>query len=129
MGEYEDTRHDSLPSRTTQDELTPAERKAESLILSAVGVVLSEVPILGTAYTELRSYRWQQFIESRLSTMNRELMRRMEGVSEEAVNKDYLNSEAFYDFIGKAVETVMRSRDREKVAFIASILKGTVLNP
>jgi hypothetical protein len=113
----------------TQDDLSPAQRQTEAAIYSALGIVLSEVPLLGSAFNELRSYKAQQFMASRLSHMNRELIRQMEGVREEAVNKEYLSSETFFDFIGKAVETALRTRDREKVAYIASILKGVVLSP
>jgi len=121
-------------SRATQEDLTPAERPpaerlGEAVNLGLVGVVLSGVPYVGAAYNELRSNRDKRIMERRLSTMNRELRKQMEGVREEAVNKAYLESEAFYDFIFKAVETVLRTRDREKIAFVASILKGAVLNP
>ena len=129
MGEYKQTPSDWRPRRTTQDDLTPAQRKAEGLIFSLLGVVLSEVPFLGAAYNELRSYRSEQFMESRLSHMHHQLISRMEGVEEEAVNREYLVSEALFDLISKAVETALRTRDREKVGYIASILKGAVLNP
>jgi hypothetical protein len=128
MGEYEKTPSDRLARRTTQDDLTPAQRQAESFIYSALGVVLSGVPFLGAAYNELRTYRSEQFMKNRLSYMNHELISRMEGVEEEAVNREYLGSEAFFDLIGKAVETALRTRDREKIAYIASILKGAVIN-
>jgi len=112
----------------TQDDLTPAQRRAEAAIYSALGIVLSEVPLLGSAFNELRTYRAQQYMENRLSDLNSDLRRLLEGVKEEAVNQEYLRSEAFFDFIGKAVETVLRTRDREKVAYIASILKGAILS-
>jgi len=113
----------------TQDELTPAQQQAEAAIYSAISILLSGVPYVGALWSEIRSYRAQEVMESRLSHMNRELIRQMEGVREEAVNQEYLNSEAFFDFIGKAVGTVLRTRDREKATYIASILKGAILSP
>src|SRR5215212_5539538 len=110
MGDYDQTPSDRLPRRTTQDDLTPAQRRAESFVFSALGVVLSEIPFFGAAYNELRTYRSEQFMESRLSHMHYELTSRMEGVEEEAINREYLGSEAFFDLIGKAVETALRTR-------------------
>ncbi len=128
MGENQDSLRNGVPAERNEVELTDDEKRREEVLYSAVSVLLSEVPILGSVFNELRTHRAQRDLETRLRTLEQELTQQMEGVREDAVNWDYLDSEVFRDSMRKAVEISLRTRDREKIAFVAQILRGAVLS-
>jgi hypothetical protein len=111
-----------------EGELTESQKRQPQVVFSAVSVVLGEVPILGSVFNELRSYDAQRRIERRLHTLAEELTEQMKGVRRESVNWGFLNTEAFQDLIRKAVETAIRTRDRQKITLVAQILKGAAVS-
>src|SRR4051812_32516202 len=109
MKENEDQLPERLPKEAEEAELTDAERFASEIFLGTVNVVLSGVPYIGAAFSELRSYQAQRYWERRLRALARELTRQLEGVREEAVNWDYLRSEDFDDLLRESAAAALRT--------------------
>jgi len=108
-------------------ELTDSQRLREEIIFSALSVFLSPLPYLSAGFNELRQHKARREME-RLSIFAQELKEQMEKVSEDSVNWGYLRSDEFQDSFLKAMETAMRTRDREKIALVAQILRGAVVS-
>src|SRR3712207_562040 len=95
MGDNKDRVPERLPREAEETELTGAGRRGAEIFLGAINVVLSGVPYVGQAFSELRSYQAQRYWERRLGTLARELTSRLECIRAEAVNWEYLKSEVF----------------------------------
>lgn len=90
-------------------------------------MALSEVPFLSAALNELRAGRARRILDQRLERLALELTEKLERVEDAAVNKDFLESDAFYDLLLSAVETAGRTRDRTKHERVAQVLRGAIV--
>ena len=128
MAGHRDSPRDRLPVARGESELPEAQKRQEQFIYSTISVLLGEVPIVGSVFNELRSYEAQRSLERRLHILKEELTEQMKEVGRESVNWAFLSTEDFQDFIRKAVEISLRTRDREKIRLVAQILRGAVVS-
>lgn len=108
-------------------EQTNLQKSGEGLVFSFLNIAANEVPILGSVLTELRSSRMQHYMEGRIADLAEALRGEMQAVEEGVIDKEYLNSEAFFDLLLQAVDTAARTRDRRKIELVAQILRGAIL--
>lgn len=107
-----------------EGEQTDTRKLGEGLLFSFLNVAANEVPILGSILSEARLHRAQMFMERRLSALAEEWKRQMETVKEETVDWEFVRSEAFIDLVRQAAEVTIRTRDQQKIEFVARVLRG-----
>lgn len=108
-------------------EQTGLQKRGEGLVFAFLNIAANEVPLLGGALNELRSYKMQRYMEERIADLAEALKREMSEVEEGAIDHDYLNSEAFFDLVLQAVDTAARTRNRHKIELVAQILRGAIV--
>lgn len=86
------------------------------------------IPSIGGALDLLLSSTGQNFIIRRIESLLRNLELELSQLHEEAINKDFLNSEQGFDLVVKAFNSASRTRQEEKLAFYARILKNSLDN-
>ncbi len=108
-------------------EQTDTQKFGESLLFSFLNVAANEVLVLGSILSEARLNRAQMFMERRLSALTEEWKRQMETVKEETVDWEFVRSETFFDLLRQAVEVAVRTRDQQKIEFVARVLRGATV--
>ena len=92
-------------------------------------IISSIIPVIGPSIDlALSSYAdeiYKSRVERSLNILNNELRH----LKREPVNKDFINSEAFFDIFRLYLEKAIRTRQEEKVQYYAQILTETIRNP
>lgn len=91
---------------------------------SALRVVASL--IIGPLDTFLSS-EGQKIVQRRMISLLNCLKIEMKSIREETINKDYLESEEFYDLVFMAFEAASRTRNNNKIQWYAKILKNSFI--
>ncbi len=74
--------------------------------------------ILGTKRSNITQERLMHFFKILQHAINL--------LQQNTIDYDYINSEEFYDIIIKSVDASIKTRDREKIAFYAKIIKNSI---
>jgi hypothetical protein len=88
------------------------------------GVAL--IPGVGGAIDSLIAVRGQKLAQERIERLIADLRATAAGLSEEKLDRAFLNSEAFDDLTLRAFRAAAETRDREKTRLYAAILVGAV---
>jgi len=94
---------------------------------SLVRAVLVAVPYIGGSLDIIFSSRGSAIVQSRLLDFVSSLDKEMARIRESMVDKDFLESEEFFDLSVRALEYTTRTRDREKLSLYAAILRGATV--
>lgn len=91
--------------------------------------ISSIIPVFGPSIDlALSSYAdkiYKSRVERSLNILNNELRH----LNRESLNKDFINSEAFFDIFRLYLEKAIRTRQEKKVQYYAQILTETIRNP
>lgn len=71
--------------------------------------------------------RADDVMERRLSALVEEFKEQLKTVKEDAVDWEFVRSEAFLDLTRQAVEAAIRTRDQQKIEFVARVLRGALV--
>lgn len=103
---------------------TSLEVIAEEPVLQAL---LNTIPGVGGSLNELLAGKGQRIMEERRDNLLLLLGKHLEAVDEQAIKKDYFDTEEGFDLLIKALDESRRTRGEEKRDLIARILAGATL--
>ncbi|MCF8074278.1 MAG: hypothetical protein K9K69_18010 [Desulfarculaceae bacterium] len=84
--------------------------------------LIVSIPTFGGALDLLLSVKGREIVKKRFERFFHELKEEAKKIAEDKVDKDYLNSEEFYDLVREAMEAAAKSREQEKLQLIARAL-------
>jgi hypothetical protein len=100
---------------------TAAERYSDNVALRAA---ITAIPWAGSPFDAIFTTLAARAANQRIATLISSLQEQFASVREEAVNKRYLESEAYMDAVLRAFEVSARTREAEKIRLYARILVG-----
>jgi len=96
---------------------------------TAMRAMVASVPFIGGGLDVIFTVDGQRAFKKRVQTLIEDMKTRIEQHDEEAINKEYLESEEFIDLVIKAFDSATRTRDEEKIRWYARVLtESTVRN-
>lgn len=87
---------------------------------------VAAIPYAGGSLDIILSYRGQEVAKRRIEAMLASLRYEMASVKEDAVRRDFFESEEWVDLVRLALEAASRTRESTRLSTIARILRGTV---
>lgn len=84
--------------------------------------IVTSIPYIGSGIDVVLSTRGQSVVNRRFTELFKDIRRRMENLEEEAIDKSYVESEEFIDLLIRAIDTVSKTRSREKIDLCSAIL-------
>lgn len=111
----------------TGGEQTDSQKLGEGLLFSFLNVAANEVSVLGSILSEARLHRARMLMERRLLALTDEWKKQMRTVKEEAIDWEFVRSEAFIDLVRQAAEVATRTRDQQKIELAARVLRGAAV--
>lgn len=88
--------------------------------------LIVSIPHIGGPLDVLFQSKGQEIIQKRVMNFLEDLKEEMDFVKNEMIDKEYLDSEEFFDLILKTLESVTRTRNRKKIRLYTKILRGAV---
>lgn len=95
----------------------------DALLLRAA---VSNLPWIGSTLDMILSSKAQKFTEERIMKLLSDLELELAKVDEEKIDKDYLDSEEFYDLMMNAFRATVKTRSEAKIRTYALILKSSL---
>lgn len=89
--------------------------------------LISNIPIIGFAIDSILTEKWSKYSKERLEIFNEFLITEFERLEENNVDKDFLNSNEFFDLIVKLIENSIKTRHKERVHLFGKLLKSRCL--
>jgi len=96
-----------------------AERYEENTVLRAA---VASIPLLGGGLDMIFASEGQRAAKERMRKLIEAITERTVQLEEEAVNREYLESEEFIDLVMTAFDSATKTRDEEKIRWYARIL-------
>ena len=90
-------------------------------------VIVNLIPYVGGSLDVALS-RWSQIKQRRIDELLSAISGQLQGIQEEAINKEYLESEEFYDLVYQIVNYALASRCQETRRAYAKVVKTAILN-
>jgi len=84
------------------------------------------IPYVGGAIDVLITTRIQEISWKRLNTYLDQLQKQFENVDESKINKEFLQSEEFYDLFLQTARASTRTRSEQKIKLFSSIIKNAI---
>jgi hypothetical protein len=94
---------------------------------SVIRAAITAIPWVGGPLDLLISSKGQKIVEKRILLLLEELKKQMKEITEEMINKEFLDSEEWFDLVIKALDSAMKTRSELKVKLYAQILKNAVI--
>lgn len=94
---------------------------------TAIRALINAVPFVGGSLDVIFVSKGQKLVEQRIYEFIKNLTEELNKVSEDKVDKKYLDSEEWFDVVIKAMNSAMKTRDIEKISWYAKILRGAVV--
>jgi len=114
----------SSTDKNISDKLKPAiEKYSENALLRAS---ISAIPFIGSPLDVFLATKIQKIVNDRIMNLFNELKEEMNTLESKIVDKDYIDSEEFFDLFIKTIEMTAKTRSKEKVKLYAKLLKGAV---
>lgn len=95
--------------------------------MTPLRAVIASIPYLGGGLDVIFMAEGERAFKRRIQMLLHNMKERMESVEEEAVSKDYVESEEFIDLVLKAFDSATKTRDEEKIRWYARILTESTL--
>jgi len=112
----------SSTDKYISDKLKPAiEKYSENALLRAS---ISAIPFIGSPLDVFLATKTQKIVNDRIMNLFNELKEEMSTLESKIVDKDYIDSEEFFDLFIKTIEMTAKTRSKEKVKLYAKLLKG-----
>ncbi len=89
--------------------------------------LINGIPYVGGSLDVIFAYKGRKIIQERLNVLLGDLKSEMEKVKETQIDKDYLESEEYFDLLITALGKATKTRRKKKIALFAKILKNAVL--
>jgi hypothetical protein len=115
----EENHQASIEERLDRAATRAAEWYERNTVLRAMVV---SIPYLGGGLDTIITSEAQRATTERVYMLLDELSRRMKQHDEEAINREYLDSDEFIDLVIKAFDAATKTRDEEKIRWYARIL-------
>jgi hypothetical protein len=93
---------------------------------TVIRALINAIPYIGSSIDILLSSSGQSFISKRIEKFIEELNRQVLQLSDDKINKDFLNTEEGFDLIVKAFSSASRTRQHEKLKLYSKIVKGAL---
>lgn len=87
------------------------------------------IPYVGGSLDVLLTSKAHKLTEQRIESLLAELAQQVGTVDESKIDKDFLESEEWYDMVFRAFEKAIRTRSLEKIKLYSKILVGSLTNP
>lgn len=94
---------------------------------TAIRAVISAIPYIGGPLDIILSSKGQKIINERIEKFTKSLSEQVKELEESIVNKDFLDSEEWFDLIIKAYSAASKTRQDEKLHLYAKIIKESIL--
>lgn len=112
----------SSTDKYISDKLKPAiEKYSENALLRAS---ISAIPFIGSPFDIFLATKAQKIVNDRIMNLFNELKEEMSTLESKIVDKEYIDSEEFFDLFIKTIEMTAKTRSKEKVKLYAKLLKG-----
>lgn len=101
--------------------LTELSRKYENNIVARA--IVNAIPYIGGSLDIALTDRWNKYCQERLGDFLHKLSNELEEIDEKKLNKDFINSEGFFDIVCNIVKDVITSRLEDKRIIYVKMLK------
>jgi hypothetical protein len=91
---------------------------------TALRAAVIAIPYIGGSIDILFSGKAQRIMEQRILGQLGQLKLEIGSLREEMIDRDFVDSEEWYDLVVSCLEKASKTRDAEKIALYASILRG-----
>lgn len=88
--------------------------------------LVTVIPYVGSALDLLLASKGQAMIQDRIARLFDSLKEELSQVREEAVDKEYIQSEEWFDLIVNALDAATKTRDTAKIRLYAKVLRGAL---
>lgn len=95
-----------------------------NLVLDAA---LNALPYIGSSISSLLAGKAQERVRERTAEVFREMKAKLDSVDEQAIRKDYFESEEFQTLLALAIDQLQTSHDKEKLKFLSKALVNSGL--
>lgn len=95
--------------------------------LSWLRLLVTSVPYIGGPIDLIMSTQAGKFIQKRIETLLQNLANEVEKLDEKTIDKEFLESEEFFDLLALAMEAAARTRHKEKICLYARVLSGATI--
>lgn len=95
-------------------------------LAGAMGLAYPVVPALVSAVDVALTIKAQKIAERRLNELCQSWEQEIQQIPPHSIDKDYIESEEFFDLVFKAWESTKRTRHNEKIHLYAKLLAGAV---
>jgi hypothetical protein len=104
--------------------------KASEIYLrnTALRALITSIPHIGGPLDIIFNSKGNKIIQKRITFLLENLKKEFNLLKVEFINKDFLDSEEFFDLIIKAIDASSRTASRNKILYYSRILKGSILN-
>jgi len=92
-------------------------------------IISSIIPVIGPSIDLALSSYADEIYRSRVETSLNILNNELGHLKRESINKDFINSEEFFDIFRLYLEKGIRTRQEKKIQYYAQILTETIRNP
>jgi len=94
---------------------------------TSIRALVPLIPYVGSSIDVLLGSKAQKFAEERKERLYTELKAEIEKLDEPKIDKEYLQSEEWFDILLQAIDKTVRTRSKEKIKLFAKVLKGALL--
>ena len=115
---------------STKDEFSTNVSKALEVYCnnSTLRMMITSIPYVGNYLDLFFSTKGQKIVQDRIMFLLDQLQSEVNKIDENSINKDFLESEEFFDLLIKTFEAAVRTKHHEKIQFYAKILLNSVIN-
>lgn len=93
---------------------------------TALRAVINGIPYIGGSLDVLLSSKGQKIVQDCVIQILDNLKIEMDCIQKSMIDKEYLESEEWFDLIVRGIEAATRTRDKEKIRLYAKVLRGAV---
>ena len=90
-------------------------------------VLVNAIPYIGGSLDATLTSKWSGYWKQRIEELLIETEKELASINERMIDKDFIESEEFYDIVSKIANDVTSSRCREKRVGYAKIIKSALL--
>lgn len=105
-------------------DITEISRKYEDNILARV--IVNAIPYVGSSLDIALSYKWHEYQSARIESLLTKISNELSDINDNLIDKDYIQSEEFYDLVVQIANNASKSRCEETRTGYARVIKSAM---
>jgi len=94
---------------------------------TSLRALISAIPYIGSSIDVIITSRAQIIIQQRLNFFLEQLKKDVRTLKESSIDRDYIESEEFFDLLIKTIEYAVKTRHREKITIYSRVLRNSLV--